>query len=320
MSRHKIYYFSPRSVNFVEARWLRTKLALFTLILVVAILSMSFEVNQILGNGRALGLQRNKTLLAENARLRDQLRVFTNRLQGLHEMIASLGDQGDELRLLVDLPKVKAEIREAGFGGTDERIDLGVANNVNKLLNNLRSSVTKAERELQLEQTLYHETFAKYEENKKMYPCIPAVKPMEGYFSMNGYGMRYHPVYHQMLFHEGLDIANEDGTAVYVTGDGVAVAAGCTSTGLGTMIVIDHGYGYTTVYGHLSKVLIRSGQHVKRGALIALSGRTGVVTGPHLHYEIRFHGRLQNPVDYFFDHIDFGKNWNQLAASRLLRE
>jgi murein DD-endopeptidase MepM/ murein hydrolase activator NlpD len=320
MSRYKIYYFSPRSVNIIEARWLRTKLALFTFVLVMVILSMSFEVNQILGQALGLGLQRNKTLLAENARLRDQFRVFTARLQGLHEMIASLGDQGNELRLLVDLPKVKAETREAGFGGTDRQIDLGVTSDVNTLLNNLRSSVTKAERELQLEQTLYHETLAKYEGNKEMYPCIPATKPMDGYFSMNGYGMRYHPVYHQMLFHEGLDIANEDGTAVYATGDGLVVSAGRTSTGLGTMIVIDHGYGYTTVYGHLSKILIRSGQRVRRGAPIALSGRTGIVTGPHLHYEVRFRGRLQNPVDYFFDHIDSGRNGSQLAGSQLTPE
>jgi murein DD-endopeptidase MepM/ murein hydrolase activator NlpD len=320
MSRGKIYCFSPRSVSFVEARWLRTKLAIVTLILVIVILSMSFEVNHFLGNDLVLGLQRTRTLLAENAHLREQLRIFKNRLQGLHEMIASLGDQENELRLFVDLPKVKAEMREAGIGGTDERIDLGVAGDLNSLLNTLRSSVTKAERELQLEQTLSHETVAKYEQNKKMYPCIPATKPMDGYFSMNGYGMRFHPVYHQMLFHEGLDIANEDGTAVRATGDGVVVSAGRTSTGLGTMIVIDHGYGYTTVYGHLSRVLIRSGQHVKRGVVIALSGHTGVVTGPHLHYEVRFHGRLQNPVDFFFDQGDSGKNRGWLAASQLPRE
>jgi murein DD-endopeptidase MepM/ murein hydrolase activator NlpD len=316
MSKFKVYYFSPASVSFVESCWLRTKLVLFGLIVFIAILSISVGVDRILGNALGLGLQGDKSLMAENGRLRDQLSVYTTRLQGLHEIIASLGDRGNELRLLVDLPKVKAETREAGFGGTDERIDLGIGGDVNRMLNNLRTSLTKAEKELQLEQTLYHETMAKYEENKKVYPCIPATQPMNGYFSMTGYGMRFHPVYHQMLFHEGLDIANEDGTAVHATGDGVVVAAGRTSTGLGTMIVINHGYGYTTVYGHLSKVLVRSGQHVKRNGIIALSGRTGVVTGPHLHYEVRFHGRLQNPVDYFFEHVDSGRNWSRIAAAQ----
>jgi len=85
---------------------------------------------------------------------------------------------------------------------------------------------------------------------------------------------------------------------------------------LGIMIVINHGYGYTTVYGHLDRVLVQAGERVKRGALIARSGRTGVVTGPHLHYEVRLHGVLQNPVDYFFDDIDYQKIKQQLASSQ----
>ena len=316
MSRFKLYYFSTRSLKFIEARWFKMKFAVLSMILGMVILGIGFEANQILGDALGLGVQRNKALVAENAVLRDQLRVFTNRLQGLHEKIAALSNQGNELRLLVDLPKVDTDTREAGYGGTDERIDLGVATDVNKMLNNLRASVTKAEKELQLQQTVYHEAVAKYDENKEMYPCIPAIKPMEGYYSMHSFGMRYHPVYHAMLPHEGLDIANDVGTAVYATGDGVVESAGRTSAGLGIMIVINHGYGYTTVYGHLSKVLVRSGERVNRGALIARSGRTGVVTGPHLHYEVRLHGQLQNPVDYFFDDIDYNKIKEQLALSQ----
>ena len=316
MSRFTLYYFSPKSVKFVEARWFRTRLALLSMILGMVILSFGFEANQIFGDALGLGLQKGKALLAENAVLRDQLRVFTHRLQGMHEKIASLSDQGNELRLLVDLPKVDADTRKAGYGGTDDRIDLGLARDVNMMLNDLRASMTKAERELQLERTIYHEAAEKYDENKDMYPCIPAIKPMEGFYSMNGYGMRYHPVFHQMLLHEGLDIANDVGSAVYATGDGVVVSAGHISAGLGIMIVINHGYGYTTVYGHLSKVLVRSGQRVKRGALIARSGRTGIVTGPHLHYEVRLHGQLQNPVDHFFDDIDSRKTKEQLASSQ----
>jgi murein DD-endopeptidase MepM/ murein hydrolase activator NlpD len=82
------------------------------------------------------------------------------------------------------------------------------------------------------------------------------------------------------------------------------------------MVVVNHGYGYVTVYGHLSKVLVRPGDRVKRGATIALSGKTGIATGPHLHYEVRLNGVLQNPVDYFFDDIDYKKIKEQLASSK----
>ena len=150
-----------------------------------------------------------------------------------------------------------------------------------------------------------------------MYPCIPAIKPMEGYYSMTGFGMRYHPVFHQMLLHEGLDIANVVGTPVHATGDGVVVMAGGTSVGLGITIVINHGYGYTTVYGHLSKVLVHSGER-RASAVRSLPGQgsTGIVTGPHLHYEVRLHGQLQNPVDHFFDGIDSREIVEHPASSR----
>lgn len=316
MSRFKLYYFSSRSLRFVEARWFKTKLAVLSMVLGMVVLTVGFEANQFFDDVFGLGIQRNKVLVAENAILRDQLRVFSGRLQGLHNRLSALSEQGNQLRLLVDLPKLDADTREAGYGGTDDRIDLGVSGGVNRMINDLRASVTKAEKELQLQQTSYREAMAKYDANRDMYPSIPAIKPMEGFYSMHGFGMRYHPVFHEVRLHEGLDIANDVGTPVYATGDGVVESAGRTLAGLGIMIVINHGYGYTTVYGHLDKTLVRPGEHVKRGAMIARSGRTGIVTGPHLHYEVRLDGALQNPVDYFFDDVDYLKIKEQLAFGR----
>jgi murein DD-endopeptidase MepM/ murein hydrolase activator NlpD len=305
MSRFKLYYFSPRSLEFVEARWCKTRLTALSIASIVMIVGISIEANRMAGDPLGLGFRRDLALRAENLLLRDQIRTCADNLRTLAASIDVLGDRGNEVRLMVDLRKVNAETRKAGFGGTDERIDLGVAGDVNGMLNDLRISMTKAEKEIQLQQVLYRDAAAKYEENSKMYPSLPAIKPMQGYFSMTGFGMRFHPVFHQMLLHEGLDIANAEGSPVYATGDGVVVSSGRMSVGLGIMIVINHGYGYTTTYGHLSKVLVHSGERIKRGTLIARSGRTGIVTGPHLHYEVRLHGQLQNPVDYFFDGISY---------------
>jgi murein DD-endopeptidase MepM/ murein hydrolase activator NlpD len=316
MSRFKLYYFSSKSLRFVEARWFKTKFAVVSLIVCTVVLAAGLGTNQFFDDYLGLGIQKNKALVAENAILRDQLRVFAGRMDGLRSKLTTLSDEGNHLRLLVDLPKLDMDTREAGIGGTDERVDFGISGGVNRMLNELRMNMTKAEKEMQLQQTSYRQAVSQYDENKEMYPCIPAIKPMEGFYSMNGYGMRYHPVYHQMLFHEGLDIANEIGTPVYATGDGVVENAGRTSAGLGIMLVINHGFGYTTVYGHLDRVLVRPGERVKRGALIARSGRTGIVTGPHLHYEVRLHGVLQNPVDYFFDDVDYQKIKEQLASAR----
>jgi murein DD-endopeptidase MepM/ murein hydrolase activator NlpD len=315
MSRFKLYYFSSKTLSFVEARWFKTRFAALSMVLGMVVLAIVFETNQIYDDVLGLGFQRSKVLAAENAVLRDQLRQFSGRLQAIQGRLSTLSDQGNELRLLVDLPKLDKDTREAGFGGTDERLDLGVSGNVNAMLNDLRLNITRAEKEVELQQTSYREAVTKFDRNQSMYPCIPAIKPMEGYYSMGGFGMRMHPIYRQWLPHEGLDIANDVGTPVYATGDGVVASSGRTQAGLGIMIVIDHGYGYTSVYGHLDKVLVRAGERVKRGAMIARSGRTGIATGPHLHYEVRLNGVLQNPVDYFFDDVDYKKIKEQLAFS-----
>jgi murein DD-endopeptidase MepM/ murein hydrolase activator NlpD len=103
---------------------------------------------------------------------------------------------------------------------------------------------------------------------------------------------------------------------VYATADGVVRFAGRTDGGYGTIVEITHGYGYTTLYAHLSKVLVRSGKTVHRGDVIAQSGRSGLVTGPHLHYEVRYNGVMQNPSDYFFNDIEASQYRTMLAKTK----
>ena len=113
-----------------------------------------------------------------------------------------------------------------------------------------------------------------------------------------------------------MDIINDVGTDVYATGDGEVVFSGHTAAGYGTVVEISHGYGFSSLYAHLSRVLVSRGQTVHRGDLIAKSGRTGLVSGPHLHYEVRRGGVKQNPVDYFFDDIDAARYREYLARAK----
>lgn len=314
MSRFKLYFYSNSSLNFIEAKWFKTKFASLAIVAGMVLLALGFELNQFFDDALGLGFQRNRVLVAENLALKGQLKTIASRLQGLEKKLLALNEQGNEIRLLVDLPKIDEDTRKAGFGGTDERVDFGVSSGINKLLQRLNTSVGQAEREFQLQQASYKEAINAYEANKIKFFHVPAIKPMEGYFSIHGFGMRVHPVYGVQKFHEGLDISNDVGTSVYASGDGVVESAGRTEAGYGIMIIINHGYGYTSLYAHLSNVLVRAGQQVKRGDLIARSGRTGLVSGPNLHYEIRLHGVLQNPVDYFFDNAAFKESNNQLAV------
>lgn len=131
---------------------------------------------------------------------------------------------------------------------------------------------------------------------------IPAIQPLSSKYlktMASGYGYRRDPIYGTTKFHEGMDFSAAVGTPVYATGDGVVKTAGWES-GYGKSIVIDHGYNYVTRYAHLSDILVKPGQSVKRGDLIGKLGNTGKSTGPHLHYEVRFRGQPQNPVNYYF--------------------
>jgi len=111
--------------------------------------------------------------------------------------------------------------------------------------------------------------------------------------------MRLHPILNVVRMHEGIDLTCSRGTNVFATADGVVLESGYTPGGFGIRIVIDHGYGYKTIYGHLDKIIARKGDYVKRGDVIGLVGNTGLSLAPHLHYEVIANGRKVNPVNYY---------------------
>jgi murein DD-endopeptidase MepM/ murein hydrolase activator NlpD len=181
-------------------------------------------------------------------------------------------------------------------------VDFTSSASVNELLNNLRGTANQAERELQLQLASYDEINRAYKDNKIRFAHLPAIKPMEGFYSKHDFGMRLHPILNIYRMHEGIDIINEVGTSVYASADGTVDFTGRRG-GYGLAVEINHGYSLKTLYGHLSKIVVREGQQVKRGELIARSGNTGLSNGPHLHYEVRINGVAQNPTEYFFDDI-----------------
>ncbi|MPS33539.1 MULTISPECIES: M23 family metallopeptidase [unclassified Salinivibrio] len=129
-----------------------------------------------------------------------------------------------------------------------------------------------------------------------MLQLIPNGKPIQSYRRSSGYGSRTHPVTGKEKFHMGLDLTADIGTPVYAPADGVVeYVRPSRRKGYGNFVKIDHAFGFMTLYAHLDKFNVRSGQFVKKGDLIAWSGNTGLSTGPHLHYEVRFLGRALNP-------------------------
>jgi len=302
MKRTKLYRFSVKSLTFHEVRWARTRLMVMGLLIGGSALWSVITINQHYGDALGLGFIQQAALINENRVLQNQLQFLTHKLIGIQKQLNILGDKGNEMRLLADLPKFDEDLRKAGTGGVESRIDFTSSLSVNSLLNNLRKTAEQAEHELRLQSTSYEEVGSAYEKNKVRFSHLPAIKPMEGFFNKKGFGMRFHPILQILRPHEGIDIDNETGTSVYAAADGTVEFTGHQG-GYGLALEINHGYSYKTRYGHLSKVMVNEGQRVKRGELVARCGSSGLSSAPHLHYEVRVNGVAQNPIDYFFDDV-----------------
>jgi murein DD-endopeptidase MepM/ murein hydrolase activator NlpD len=157
-------------------------------------------------------------------------------------------------------------------------------------------------RELYVQSNSYDELIELVKTKEERVKHTPAIRPLklkELKRLTSGFGVRVHPIYGSLRFHSGVDLTAEIGTPIYATGDGRVESTNYNS-GYGNCVVIDHGFGYKTLYGHCKDMVVRPGQKVVRGQQIATVGMTGATTGPHVHYEVIVKGQLDNPTKYFF--------------------
>jgi len=315
--REKILRFSSSSLDLRELRFFRTKLVSSGMILGVLVIGLILVTNYFFSDILGIGYNRMSVMATENRLLKEQVQSLTSRISVVQKTIDKLSDRGNELRLMVDLSKLDDDTKQAATGGSvAPQANAFLTGEAAQIISTSQSLIDRLSREIRLQQTSYEEITKRLEYNKDLFEHLPAIKPMAGYYSINSFGMRLHPVLHVYRMHDGIDIVNDVGTNVYAAGDGVVHFAGRTAGGYGTVIEIQHGYGYSTLYAHLAAALVRAGQRVQRGELIGKCGRSGLVSGPHLHYEVRKNGRKLNPVDFFFDDVEAARYRSALAAAQ----
>jgi murein DD-endopeptidase MepM/ murein hydrolase activator NlpD len=149
-------------------------------------------------------------------------------------------------------------------------------------------------------------------------PSIHPISPADPTWLTSSYGYRIDPFTHRRAAHHGIDIAGPLGLKVHATGDGKVVRANKGRWGYGHEVQVDHGYGYLTIYAHMEDILVKVGQEVKRGEVVGTLGNTGRSSGPHLHYEVRQHGRTVNPMYFFYENLTSSEY--SLLTSRVARE
>jgi murein DD-endopeptidase MepM/ murein hydrolase activator NlpD len=233
----------------------------------------------------------------ENALLAHQLDQVKDGLLTVTGEIDSLVEREQMLRLRVDLPVVDEDVLEAGIGSLAPLQSEVIADaRVEDLLN----SLDHLERRLIVTRQSFGEIQDKILDDEDRLHRIPSIIPIHEGRLTDNFGYRRDPFTKRMAFHHGADFSAPRGTPVFATADGV-VKRVYKAPGYGNMVELDHGLGYTTVFGHLKKATVRRGEHVKRGEQVGEVGNTGRSTAPHLHYEVRIEGTAVDPLDYFYE-------------------
>lgn len=298
------YYFSKNKLRFVEIRNFYRKFVFLTLFfgLLISFLVFGafFIIEEVVNpDSKVTSLQ------AENKRLVDQLSQYSAKFNEIEKQINELTSQSNDLRLHANLEYLTEDDLNFGYGGKIfDVINPSNSVEVSNLLDELNNYTERIETKINFEKDNYEKISSTLESNVKLYESIPAINPAaDGYYG-DRFGMRMHPILKIRRMHSGLDIVCNMNTEIFASGAGTVTFAG-RKGGLGWTVEIDHGFGYKTTYGHLNKIKVKKYQKVKRGDLIALSGKSGrLSTGPHLHYEIRHNGVVLNPRNFIIDDVN----------------
>ena len=269
---------------------------------VIAILLAGIFVVSIVSIASVLTFRSNTTITT-SAHPSDNhsLASLQKQISRLEKEIESLSASDNQLRLAVNLPVISEEEKRMGTGGNRTgELSAGRESSA-RLLALTEKKIDKLGLKIEQQKQSHKKIEDTWDKNQELFACIPALKPINGRIT-SSFGTRIHPIYKRRIHHDGLDFSAPTGTKVYAPGNGVVSYTGY-NFGYGKKVVIDHGFGYKTVYAHLSSSLVKKGQKITRGDVIALSGNTGISTGPHLHYEIHKNNRKINPSAYFFDNF-----------------
>jgi murein DD-endopeptidase MepM/ murein hydrolase activator NlpD len=216
--------------------------------------------------------------------------------------IGQIEEKDKAVRSYADLPQIDKDIRQLGIGGRSispyTKFDKLIPN-VEIKVSALSTDIDALARKVKLELNSYTDIYNSIKKDAIKVRHIPTIRPVEGGYLTTGFRYRIDPLDNKRRFHYGQDVAVNYGTPVFAPADGI-IRYTKYNGGYGKTIKIDHGYGYSTFFAHLQRYTIKSRQSVKRGDLVGYSGNSGRSTGPHLHYEVHYYGKPQNPLDYFF--------------------
>lgn len=232
--------------------------------------------------------------------------LHQKKINQLAAILTDIQDRDNNIyRLYFEVNPIPEEQRKAGFGGVNRYKALEGFDN-SEMITDVTKNMDILSKQLYVQSKSLDEIVKLAENKEKLLASIPAIQPVkkEDLTRMaSGYGWRSDPFTKARKKHWGMDFTAPTGTPIYATGDGVVKRADQRSSGYGKHVRIDHGFGYISLYAHMSKYNVRRGQKVKRGDLIGFVGNTGRSQAPHLHYEISKNGTKINPINFYYGNL-----------------
>lgn len=249
---------------------------------------------------------KEKILNREIQQLSIQYKIIKNKLEKAEIVLDDLQKRDDNIyRLIFEADPIPKSIRKAGFGGVNRYNDLTGFKN-SELVISTSKKIDQVTKQLYIQSKSFDEIIELAKNKTTMLASIPAIQPVSNKDlsrMASGFGNRIHPIYKTRKFHAGMDFSAKTGTPIYATGDGEVSKVKRSRKGYGNHVVINHGFGYKTLYAHMSKYIVKKRQKVKRGDIIGYVGNTGTSVAPHLHYEVHKDGKKINPVNFYYNDL-----------------
>ena len=255
---------------------------------------------------RFIGSPYEQVLRQQNNELKDELQRLNQKVKAVDQQMAVLEKRDNEVyRSIFEAQPIPDSLRSLEMEKAQEIAKVeGIAEN--RLIYSIDTTISKLKARITAQQKSYDEVLKLINNKEELLASTPAIQPVSNK-DLNriasGFGYRVDPVYKTIKLHAGLDFAAPQGTPIYATANGTIKLAGFSDGGYGNHVVINHGYGYETIYGHMVRIKARTGQRIKRGEVIGYVGSTGKSTGPHCHYEVRKNGQKLDPVYFFYNDL-----------------
>ena len=249
---------------------------------------------------------KEKRLKSEIENLVLQYDILSKKMTQIDLVLDDIQHRDDNIyRVIFEADPIPSSIRKAGFGGVNRYKDIRNFSNA-ELVIEAAKKADKLSKQLYIQSKSFDEVIDLAKNKANMLASIPAIQPIANKDLgrvASGYGYRIHPIYKTRKLHTGMDFTAPQGTPIYATGDGKIAKVRRSRRGYGNHVIVDHGYGYQTLYAHMTKYIVYRGQKVKRGEIIGYVGSTRTSVAPHLHYEVIKNKRKINPVNYYYNDL-----------------